>query len=177
MPTPHRTRWAHVLSWACRSERVSGAPDPRSRTPSAPARPGETILHATTVAVAGRAALIRGAAGRGKSGLALQLIALGAELVADDRTRLWRRGEEVMTDAPPAIRGRIEARGVGLMRCPASGPVPLRLIVDMDHDEPERLPPMREEALLGVTFPVTRKAAQAHFPAAILLYLRYGRSD
>ncbi|RKT32948.1 Hpr(Ser) kinase/phosphatase [Roseovarius halotolerans] len=140
-------------------------------------RPGETILHATTVAVAGRAALIRGQAGRGKSGLALQLIALGAELVADDRTRLWRRGEEVLADAPLPIRGRIEARGVGLMTCPASGPTPVRLIVDMDHDEAERLPPMREEALLGVTLPVTRKAPHTHFPAAIMLYLRYGRRD
>ena len=97
--------------------------------------------------------------------------------MADDRTRLWRRGEEVLADAPLPIRGRIEARGVGLMTCPASGPTPVRLIVDMDHDEAERLPPMREEALLGVTLPVTRKAPHTHFPAAIMLYLRYGRRD
>ena len=34
---------------------------------------------------------------------------------------LLRRGEEVLADAPLPIRGRIEARGVGLMTCPASG--------------------------------------------------------
>ena len=36
--------------------------------------------------------MITGASGAGKSALALQLIALGAELVADDRTELWREG-------------------------------------------------------------------------------------
>ena len=54
---------------------------------------GETIVHASCVARDGRAVLIRGASGSGKSGLALQLMALGAGLVADDRTRLWREGD------------------------------------------------------------------------------------
>jgi len=46
----------------------------------------ENVLHASCVCLEGRAVLIRGASGSGKSGLALQLIALGAALVADDRT-------------------------------------------------------------------------------------------
>ena len=50
------------------------------------------ILHATCVAVDGRGLLILGPSGSGKSALALQLIALGAQLVADDRTRVSRRG-------------------------------------------------------------------------------------
>ena len=77
-------------------------------------------MHATCVAVGPHAALIRGASGRGKSGLALQLLAMGAVLVSDDRTRLWRAGDALMADAPDTIRGRIEARGVGILRVPAS---------------------------------------------------------
>jgi len=48
------------------------------------------IRHATTVAVAGRGLMIEGPSGSGKSALALELMAFGAELVADDRTRVAR---------------------------------------------------------------------------------------
>jgi HPr kinase/phosphorylase len=136
-----------------------------------------TCLHASTVAMNGRAVLIRGASGSGKSGLALQLIALGADLVADDRTLIRRDGAQVSADAPRAIRGRIEARGMGLLNCPAKGPAHVVLIVDMDREEEARLPPPRREDLLGVSLPVTRKNTCAHFPAAIMTYLRHGRSD
>jgi HPr kinase/phosphorylase len=144
--------------------------------PEARAEPIVTV-HASCVACAGRAALIRGAAGRGKSGLALRLIALGAELVADDRTRLWRAGEQVMADAPGTIRGRIEARGMGLLRLPAAGPRALALVVDLDRDEGDRLPPLRETRLNGAALPLVHGSGHAHFPAAILLYLRYGELE
>jgi len=136
--------------------------------------PAGLTVHASCVARAGRAALIRGAAGSGKSGLALQLLALGAALVADDRTRLWRAGDQVMADAPETIRGRIEARGMGLLRLPSAGPRPLALVVDLDHEETGRLPPLRETRLNGVVLPLVHGSGHAHFPAAIALYLRYG---
>jgi HPr kinase/phosphorylase len=134
-------------------------------------------VHASCVALAGRAALIRGAAGRGKSGLALRLIGLGAVLVADDRTRLWRAGEAVMADAPDTIRGRIEARGLGILRLPAAGPQPLALVIDLDHEETGRLPPLRETRIREAALPLVHGSAHAHFPAAILLYLRYGHLE
>jgi len=136
--------------------------------------PAGLTVHASCVAQAGRAALIRGAAGSGKSGLALRLIALGAELVADDRTRVWRAGDRVMADAPDTIRGRIEARGMGLLRLPAAGPRQLALVIDLDRDETERLPPLRETGIAGAALPLVHGSTQAHFPAAILLYLQYG---
>ena len=43
-----------------------------------------TQMHATTVALRGRGLLILGPSGSGKSTLALQLMAVGARLVADD---------------------------------------------------------------------------------------------
>ncbi|RXV58821.1 serine kinase [Roseovarius sp. A46] len=135
---------------------------------------GGLTVHASCVAQAGRAVLIRGAAGSGKSGLALRLIALGAELVADDRTRVWRAGDQVMADAPDTIRGRIEARGIGLLRLPAAGPRPLALVVDLDGSATERLPPLRETRIVGAALPLVHGSGHAHFPAAIALYLRYG---
>lgn len=166
MPISLLIRWARVLSWACRSEPV--AADPGSAV-------NPSSFHATTVAHAGRGALIRGAAGSGKSGLALQMIALGAQLVADDCTIVKRRGDRVIADAPDTIRGRIEARGMGILAAPPAGATPIALIIDMDDEETERLPPLREADLLGITLPLLKKVNMPHFPAAILAYLKHGR--
>lgn len=137
-------------------------------------RPGDDtqIVHGSCVALNGQAVLIVGASGSGKSGLALQLMALGAQLVADDRTRLWSCDTGLMADAPPAIRGQIEARGVGILAAGPAGPATIRLVVDMDHMETERLPKAHDTQILGVTLPRIKKSDAAHFPAAVLLYLR-----
>ena len=132
-------------------------------------------LHATCVAVDGRGLLITGASGRGKSGLALQLMALGAALVADDRVTLWLEDTQVMADAPAPISGLIEARGVGLLHATPAGPVPVVLVVSLDQVETERLPPTRDTAVLGQSVTLLHKVDSPHFPAAVLQYLRAGR--
>ncbi|WP_324751529.1 HPr kinase/phosphatase C-terminal domain-containing protein [Roseovarius sp. Pro17] len=137
--------------------------------------PDAVTLHATSVAVAGRAVLIRGASGSGKSALALQLIALGAVLVADDQTCLTRDGDNLMLDAPEAIRGQIEARGVGILNTPSAGPTPAALIVDMDASAAPRLPLDERTSVLGVSLPLVRGSGASHFPAALHLYLKHGR--
>lgn len=154
--------------------RAAGAGDDPAGAGGAGDDPEGLTVHASCVAQAGRAVLIRGAAGSGKSGLALRLLALGADLVADDRTRLWRAGDRVMADAPDTIRGRIEARGMGLLCLPAAGPRPLALVVDLDRSGSERLPPLRETRIAGAALPLVHGSEHAHFPAAIALYLRYG---
>ncbi len=164
MQMPHPSRLARVSSWVCRSDPVSDTADP-----------SEIIVHATCVAHSGRAVLIRGAAGRGKSGLGLHLLALGADLVADDRTRLWRDGAQVLATAPEAIAGQIEARGMGILHLPRVTAQPLALIVDMDNEEAERLPPLRHEVIFGLDIPSVRKSAFPHLAAALLLYLKHGK--
>jgi len=59
-----------------------------------------TTIHATTVAVNGRGVMIRGASGSGKSALALQMIAMGAELVSDDRTSLIVHENRLIASPP-----------------------------------------------------------------------------
>jgi HPr kinase/phosphorylase len=136
-------------------------------------------LHANCVALNGAGLLILGASGRGKSSLALQLMALGAGLVADDRTDLWpvstSNGPALVADAPDVLRGRIEARGLGLLRATAIGPCIVTLVVDLDTAETERLPPYRKMDLLDVELPVLHMVDSPAFPAAILQYLRWGR--
>ena len=141
------------------------------------AEESSTILHASCVALGPSGVLILGASGSGKSALALQLMALGAELVADDRTCLRIEDGVVIASCPKAIRGRIEARGVGLLSATCRATVCLRLVVDLDRTEAGRLPPHRTACLLGVDLPLLHGIVHSHFPAAILQYLREGRSD
>lgn len=116
-----------------------------------------------------------GPSGSGKSSLCLQLIALGAVLVADDQCRLVLRNGELIASAPDNLSGLIEARGLGILRSPAQGEVPIALVADLSLTESERLPPRRSVTFLGVTVDLVLGTQEAHFPAAVLCYLRHGR--
>ena len=135
---------------------------------------GLHTIHATTIALAGRAVLLRGQPGSGKSDLALRLIEEGAALIADDRTQLRCRGGALWASAPEPIRDLMEVRGLGILRMPALAEAPVALLVDLVAPEAvERCPEPRREALLGVAVPAYRldpHAASA--PAKVRLALR-----
>lgn len=121
--------------------------------------------------------LFLGAAGSGKSALALQMIALGATLVADDRVLLSDQGGSIMATAPETIAGLIEARGVGVLNAPLCKRVPVRLVVSMDHVETDRIPPFRTCQIGPHTLPLVHKSDSRHFPAALVVYLLHGRME
>lgn len=102
-------------------------------------------VHATTVALDGGSLVILGPSGSGKSTLALQLMAVGATLVADDRTDLSLSAGRLMAQAPLPLLGRIEARGVGILQAEPSAPVPVALACDLGRDEEDRLPQVRHQ--------------------------------
>lgn len=131
-------------------------------------------LHATCVALDGQGVLVTGASGAGKSGLALQLIALGATLVADDQTLLSCVDDMVWASRPATLPPLIEARGVGLLHAPMTDKAPIKLVVDMDKTEATRLPPDAHVTLLGCRIPLRRRVESLHFAPAILLLLRHG---
>ncbi len=131
-------------------------------------------LHGSAVEVAGRGLLILGMSGAGKSRLALDLIGIGAGLIADDQVDLVRREDQVILSAPEPIRGMIEARGLGLLRCPAVGPVPLHAVLDLDTLEESRLPEPAHRQVMGLSFPLIRTPEAGHSGAALKLLLTYG---
>ncbi|MCX7646951.1 MAG: serine kinase [Rhodobacteraceae bacterium] len=137
---------------------------------------GALVVHGTAVSLGGRALLILGPAGAGKSALALELLALGAGLIADDRTLLSLREGHPVASAPATIAGRIEARGLGILAATPAPPAPVVLAADLGRVETERLPPARHIDLLGVAIPLVHKVDGPHFPAALLQYLRGGRA-
>ncbi|KIN78325.1 Hpr serine kinase/phosphatase domain protein [Sulfitobacter mediterraneus KCTC 32188] len=116
--------------------------------------------------------LILGASGTGKSALALQLIALGAELVADDRTIITRSSKTLRASVPEAIAGQIEARGVGILGVPHAASAQVVLAVDMGRQSAKRLPEPETIDVLGIALPCLCRVDGPHFAAAILLSLR-----
>lgn len=106
-------------------------------------------LHASTVAIDGRAVLIEGRSGSGKSDLALRLIDRGATLVSDDYTLVVRRDGALRAKAPATIAGKMEVRGIGIVTMPAVEDVPVALIVRLDG-EVMRMPERRLRRVAGV---------------------------
>lgn len=98
------------------------------------------LTHATAVAINGSGLLIVGPSGCGKSGLALQLMAFGAQLVADDQVLLSQTATGIEMHPPETLRGRIEARYLGILECGFAQVAPLCLVVAIDQDSVERLP-------------------------------------
>lgn len=144
--------------------------------PTDGAYPENTVLHATSVTFGRRTALICGSSGSGKSALALQLLAAGATLIADDMTPVTRRDDALIAAPPPTRRGEIEARGVGLLQVGYSAAAAVSAVINLDEIETERLPPFRTCSILGVQLPLFHKVESAHFPAAIHAYLKGERS-
>ena len=84
--------------------------------------------------------LLLGPSGSGKSALASDLICRGARLVADDRVLLTKHNNTLVAEAPPALHGLLELRGVGVVRVPATGPTPVRLVADLGRAPNCRVP-------------------------------------
>lgn len=113
------------------------------------------LEHASCVALGGKAVLIRGPSGSGKSDLALRLIDGGARLLADDYTLLIREGGQIIAAPPDEIAGKMEVRGVGLVEMPCVREVPLALVIDLVGEaEVERLPDPRDTEIEGVKLPL-----------------------
>ena len=104
-------------------------------------------VHASCIAFEGMGVLLRGPPGAGKSDLALRAVEAGARLVADDLVALDLRDGRVWASPLPQAGGRLEVRGVGIVRLPALDGAPLVLLADLAA--PERLPERDFEPVLG----------------------------
>ena len=111
-------------------------------------------LHASTVALDGRAVLLTGASGSGKSDLALRLLDRGFTLVSDDQTIVSRDGERLIASAPANIAGKLEVRGIGIVEVNHAGEMPIALLVELTS-EIQRMPDdSRTRPMLGIELPL-----------------------
>jgi serine kinase of HPr protein (carbohydrate metabolism regulator) len=141
----------------------------------------EALIHGTCLAIGDDGVLLLGAPGSGKSDLALRLIdspgmglsgvPRGARLVADDQVVVRRSGTELIASAPPALAGKLEIRGLGIVDLAAVPLTALRLAVRLTPAaEIERLPDLARARMeiLAVAIPlVLIDPASASAPARI----------
>ena len=118
----------------------------------------DELIHASCVAIGGRAILIAGASGRGKSDLALRMIDRGARLVSDDYTLLTLADGALLAAPPERIAGIIEVRGLGIVELEPQRDVPVCLLADLDAAV-DRLPEPKTRRLCGVDIPVIALSA------------------
>jgi HPr kinase/phosphorylase len=136
-------------------------------------------VYGTSVALGSDGILLQGPSGSGKSDLALRLIDAGARLVADDQTELALVGDTLLMSAPATTAGRIEVRGLGILRVPSVPSAVLRLAVALVAPQQiERLPEPQFCKLLGRSVPLLALAPfEASAAAKLKLALRADRTD
>ncbi len=126
-----------------------------------------TLRQATCVAIAGRAVLIEGVSGSGKSSLALALLDRGAVLVGDDGVVLEVSGGRLIAQTPPNTAGMIEVRNLGILTRPTQENVPVALVLILDADAPRFIDEAEHIEIAGITLPMIRL-----FPDSPVLHLR-----
>jgi len=129
-------------------------------------------LHSSTVALDGRAVLISGPSGSGKSDLALRMLDRGFTLVSDDRTILRRLGGKLIASAPDTIKGKLEVRGVGIVEMKTVANVPVALVVELTSEIPRMPDDDQERLILGAGIPLINvDALTASAPSKVALAL------
>ena len=132
------------------------------------------LLHGSAVSVGGSGLLILGPSGAGKSSLAIEMLALGAQLVSDDRVWLRASQNGLLLQAPDAVAGRIEARGLGLISCAHRSEASLKFCIDLSQYSDRRLPFVQEVTRLGHRASVIPGGPDVPRAAALLLLLQNG---
>lgn len=111
-----------------------------------------TLYQATAVAIGGRALLIEGPAGCGKSSLALALIDRGATLVGDDGVALSLREGTLWAAPPGPTAGLLEVRGVGVITLAAAA-APVALLLRADDAPPRFVEAAGSRDIAGCAIP------------------------
>ena len=119
-----------------------------------------TPHQATAVAIGGRALLIEGPPGSGKSSLALALIdrgiARGTRLIGDDGVMLEVVDGQLLAHPHPETRGLLEVRNLGLLRFDVCESAEVALVLTLDREAPRHIEAAETTERLGIALPKLR---------------------
>ncbi len=109
----------------------------------------------TAIAIDGRAVLLRGPSGSGKSDLAFRSVTQeGALLVGDDHVDLDVQAGQLIVSPKPGWAGKLELRGLGIVLLPALEQAPLCLVVNLiAREKVPRLPEPAFDLFEGCRIP------------------------
>lgn len=137
----------------------------------------KTLYHGSAVVYQKGAVLVLGASGQGKSSLVLHLLALGADLLADDSVHIGIEKAALVAHSLPHAPNPplIEARGIGILQSPKTmphQPVPIVVVVDMDKAEHNRLPIKRQWEFHSCSVPLVYGANNPHCAVVVFCLLQ-----
>lgn len=115
----------------------------------------DILANVTGVAIGGRALLIAGPPGSGKSSLALALIDRGGVLIGDDAVAITARDNQVWAAPPPNTGGMIEVRNVGIVELPTTE-APVALMLTLDEQAPRFPMQIEHRPLCGIEVPALK---------------------
>ena len=117
------------------------------------------VLHAACCTLGGAGILLRGESGSGKSSMALLLAsAADGTFVADDRVVCAVEEGRLVARPHPALAGRVEVRGQGILALAdlgveTSAETVVQLAVDLVAEAPRLPEPADAAIVLGVSLP------------------------
>ena len=114
------------------------------------------LLHATLVEYKNKGVLLQGPSGAGKSDLALRLISRGGQLVTDDQVLVNKcpLNKQLIGQAPAAIQGLLEVRGLGILRFPYHLSWSIDIVIKLkDFNVIPRLPEITSYSILSQNLP------------------------
>lgn len=119
--------------------------------------------HACALEINATGILIKGMSGSGKTSLMLGLIERAAQynitaaLIADDQVILKTNGDTLEASAPETIKGLVELRGYGIMKCANKATTQIALVVELVEDEKiQRMPEASFGRVEGINLPLLK---------------------